>query len=320
MGKRSGTETVLGILDAFGTRRRWRQAELARHVGVERAALRRHMTEIAARFPLSSVKDHPDVFWEMASGWHPAGILLRRQDAAALVRVLARSPRCGERDLLLKRLLERQPNVPSPSHVEAPRLSAEEDLLLGVVEDAATKRVALKMKYFSQRSGDACERHVSIARVLPGPPSRFLAVCHRSGELRYFRVSNLARASLDSVEAFREANGREVDKRLRESVDGWFEPASGEVSFVVRSPESRWVARNLVAGMRGESLPDGSVRILASGSGLAAVARFVVGLGAAAQCETEVLSEAVRTLASGALARNVAGLRKRPAARIRASG
>lgn len=320
MGKRSGTETVLGILDAFGTRKRWRQAALAKHLGVEPPALRRHMTEIARLFPLTSVKDHPDVFWEMAPSWHPAGILLRREDAAALVRVLARSPRGHERELLLKRLLERQPKVPSPSRIEVARLSVEEDELLSIVEDAATKRIVLKMKYFSQRSGDSRERHASIARVLPGPPSRFLAVCHRSEELRYFRVSNLARATLDASEVFREANEREVEKRLRESVDGWFEPAEGEVSFVVRSPDSRWVGRNLVSGMRAESLEDGGIRVIASGSGLARAARFVVGLGAAAQCESAALGEAVRVLAMGALGGNGAVLRKRSATRIRASG
>lgn len=321
MGKRSGTETVLEILDAFASRRRWRQAELARHVGVEPAALRRHMTELAGKFPLTSVKDHPDVFWEMAAGWHPGGIMLRREDGAALVRILARSPRCPERDLLLKRLLDRQPNVPSPSRVDAAVLSPEESEMLTLVEEAASKQVPLLMRYYSQHAGDTTQRHASVARVLPGPPSRFLAVCHRSGELRYFRVSNIARASLDRGEPFREADRREVERRLAESVDGWFEPAHADVMFTVRAPEARWVARNLPRGMISVPAEDGAIRVTASGAGLAQAARFVVGLGEAAVPETPALAAAVSALAKGALANAAdAALHGRSARRIRAEG
>lgn len=318
MGRRSATETVLGILDAFGSRRRWRQADLAREVGVEPAALRRHMNELTSRFPLRSVKEHPDVFWVMDAGWHPAGIMLRREDAAALVRVLARSPRCAERDTLLKRLLDRQPNVPSPARVEASSLTPEESEMLTLVEEAVAKRVPLAMTYYSQRAGDTSRRHASVTLVLLGPPSRFLAVCHRSGDLRLFRVSNMARASLDRTEPFRDADQREVERRLRDSIDGWFEPVEGAVTFVVRAPEARWVARNLPTGMKSAAAEGGEIRVTASGAGLAQVARFVVGLGAAARPETRELAEAVAALAKGALANAESALHERSVSAIRA--
>src|SRR5205814_1411420 len=55
MGQRTSTESIVAIVQAFLAQRTWRQAELARHVGVQTPALRRRLNELARLgFPLTS--------------------------------------------------------------------------------------------------------------------------------------------------------------------------------------------------------------------------------------------------------------------------
>jgi hypothetical protein len=76
-------------------------------------------------------------------------------------------------------------------------------------------------------------------------------------------------------------------------------------SFFVRDPEAGWVVNNLLGGMRAEALRNG-VRVHVATSAIVRLARFVVGLGAAAKPETAVLAETVAELARGALAQAAA--------------
>src|SRR4051812_42452251 len=105
MGRRSSAETIVDILSAFVERHRWRQAELARHVGITSPALRKHLLELSALAPLTSTAAHPDVFWERPRDWHPAGAIVKGTDVAALVRLLGRTPRCKERSRMMRVLL-----------------------------------------------------------------------------------------------------------------------------------------------------------------------------------------------------------------------
>jgi hypothetical protein len=68
----------------------------------------------------------------------------------------------------------------------------------------------------------------------------------------------------------------------------------------VRNPEARWVKKNLLAGMTFERAGDG-IRVTVHTSALHRLARFVVGLGAAATPETPALAREVAALAQGAL-------------------
>ncbi len=216
-------------------------------------------------------------------------------------------------------LPQRDARLPDTSRVHPPALSIEESEFLPLVEDAVAKRQPLRMKYLSVRRGEADWRVASVARVMPGPPSRFLAVCHRSGELRAFRVGDIQAAHLDSNERFLESDSAEVERRARKSVDGWFNNKEGTVVFTVQADAARWVVRNLPEGMNAEPSGDGSLRVIASASGLEVVARFVVGLGASANCETPELERAVHALARGALGTDRAKpLDARSVARIRA--
>jgi predicted DNA-binding transcriptional regulator YafY len=304
MGRRSGTETAIEILRAFVARRRWRQAELAREVGITVPALRKHLTSWSTVVPLTSCTSHPDVFWELPRDWHPAGVLLDGRAVGDLVRILARAPKSADRDLLIALLLRRHPSAPTVSAIAATELESEEQQFLPIVEDAAARRRVLRMKYFSARRGETDWRDVSVARIYPSAPPRFVAFCHRARELRLFRVSNIASAHVGTSEEFIASDPRSLDKRERGHVDGWCDDGEqdGELVFFVAAPHDRWVRRNLRPGMRSESV-DGGLRVVAPPSGLVAVARFVVGLGGAARSETPSLDAAVRALAEGALAK-----------------
>ncbi len=177
----------------------------------------------------------------------------------------------------------------------------QEEQYLSVVEDSSA-RVALWMKYYTASRGDVGERHASVHRVHAGPPTRFIATCHRSGTLKTFRVDGILWARLDPNEPFRPASEAEVDAYDKASLDGFHEGGTPRsFSFVVRNPEARWVKNNLLPGMRAETFAGGE-RITLETTALGRLARFVVALGAAATPETPALAKAVVDLARGALA------------------
>ncbi len=302
MGRRSGTVTAIEILRAFIARRTWRQADLAREIDITVPALRKHLLSWSAAIPLTSTASHPDVFWELPRDWHPAGVLLDGRAVADLVRVLARAPKSVDRDALIALLFRRHPVAPTVSAIRAPELDAEEQQFLPIVEEAAARQAVLRMKYFSARRGETDWRDVSVARVYPASPPRFVAFCHRARAQRLFRVSNIASAHVGTREEFIASDPKELEKREHGQVDGWYDDGEpeGEVAFFVAAPHDRWVRRNLRAGMRAEPV-DGGLRVVAPSSGLVAAARFVVGLGEAARAETPSLDAAVRELAAGAL-------------------
>jgi hypothetical protein len=72
------------------------------------------------------------------------------------------------------------------------------------------------------------------------------------------------------------------------------------VAFHVDDPEARWVEHNLPDGLRGVRDATGLL-VEAETAGLLPVARFVVGLGAAARCHSPELEAKVHELARGAL-------------------
>jgi predicted DNA-binding transcriptional regulator YafY len=189
--------------------------------------------------------------------------------------------------------------------VAAREPSAPEAEFLERIEEAAAKRLALRCRYLSSRGRDAW-RHLSVQRIVPGPPVRLVAYCHRSERLKWFRVDNVAAAALDPDEPFVRAPVDQVEAMIRSSLDGFADQGPpARYSFLVRLPEARWVAKNLLDGMRAEEI-DGGIRVTVETTALPRLARYVVGLGGAARCETPALLEAVAELAQGAL-RSVAG-------------
>lgn len=305
MGKRSSTETIVEIVMAFLGNRTWSQAALADRVGISTEAVRRTLQEMSASgLPLEREEEPPHVMWSVPNGWFPGGVVLRAKDAEELLRQLARAPRTKRRDELMARILDASGSTTTASDargIESPRATEAEESFLPVVEDAAMRRKALRMAYFAANRGAVERRHVSVHRVMAGAAVRFVATCHRSGTLKWFRVNNVLAASLDDTEPYRACDVSEVDRLVRESVDGFHQGVEAqEERFVVRDPDARWVGRNLLDGMTSEPVA-GGIRVTVKTSAPQRVARYVVGLGGAASAETEGLATLVRELARGAL-------------------
>jgi len=294
----------------------WKQADLARHAGIASEAVKRRLEEMqAAGFPFEREVEHPHVYWSLPKNWIPGGVAVTGEDVLGLVRILLRTPESPVRDRLLERLL---PNIPdavrdaAADAVDAPSLTAREQKFLAIVEDAARTKATLRFDYYTASSGRDGARHASVHRVRVGPPARFVATCHRSGALKWFRVENvrdarLLDASVASAggEAYRPARESDVDAFIDESLDGFHANTDPEeLSFFVRSPEANWVARNLLPGMKLEDTV-GGIRVSAKTTARIVVARYVVGLGEAATPETPELAAAVADLARGALAQAV---------------
>lgn len=306
MGKKSGTETVVAIVQAFLRQRTWKQADLAREVGVQSPAVRKTLLELSERgFPLDAENEHPHVYWSVPSSWFPGGVAFGGKDVEALLRLLARSPKSDERDRLLDKILGTLPKkdtLTATVPVVTPVIGETEQRFLPPVEDAAARRTTLFFEYLTASAGNTSERHASVVRVVPGPPARFVAFCHRSEKLKWFRLKNVLRARLDAGVPFRPVPDDEIEAFVAASIDGFHAgDRSVRAEFFVRDPESRWVQRNLPAPMRVEPTA-GGVLVATETAALLPLARFVVGLGEAARPTTPELAELVRELARGALA------------------
>jgi len=310
MGSRGKFDTPLGILAALIEQRTVRQDELAKRLGVKAETLRKHLLALEAHgLPLERDTEGGHVYWSVPSEWGPGGLLLEGAEVGAIVKLLSRLPRGAERDRALDRLgaritsdvvgreaLERRLEV-----IASQRVADEEQRTTDLVEEAATRRTSLRMRYFSMVRGELAWRHVSVQRVMPHV--RFVGRCHRDDQLKWFRIANVVEASLDPNVPYRATPAAEVDAYVAASVGGFAtrEPTTEHV-FEVRAPESTWVIKNLPpASVEVVHLDRGAVRVTMKSAALALVARFVLGLGGAAVAVTPELRDAVRGLALRAL-------------------
>lgn len=306
MGQRSSTVTVVQLVQAFLERRTWTQKELAERLEMTTPAVREKLKELQAVFHLEREEDHPHVYWSVPKDWFPGGVVFSREQLPELLRHLLRLPQSKTRDSLLETVLRNLPKGGSahsmPVAVVPPTATKQEEDYLALIEDAAAQKRALWFRYFTASRGQMSIRHASVHRVVLGRPARFIATCHREDKLKWFRVENILSAHLDPNEAFRASETKAVDTFLRASVDGFNAGgAVAELSFVVREPEARWVQTNLLPTMKVQQLPNGRIRVTVETNAILQVARYVVGLGAAATAETPALAEAIEVLARGAL-------------------
>jgi predicted DNA-binding transcriptional regulator YafY len=306
MGKRSNTDTVVAILQALVKDRTCSQADLARRARVGSQVVRKHLEELVENgFPLERDGEPPQVLWSVPRGWFPGAVIFESETVPELLRQLSRLPRSTVRERLIRKILAAAPRpTPAPPGAPAvltPQRTESEETHLTLAEDAAMRRVTVELKYLTMGRDAAEWRHASVQSVVPGPPARFIAVCHRTGVLKWFRLDNVQRAHFDGSEPFRLADPAQVDTMLKESVDGFHQGGAIRCSFFVREPESRWVAHNLPVSMSPEPA-SGGTRFSTTTAGVLRLARFVVGLGAAARAETPELAAQVKELACGALA------------------
>jgi predicted DNA-binding transcriptional regulator YafY len=301
VGQRSPAESIAAIFQAFLSQRTWTQADLAREVGIQVPALKKHLAAMEVQgLPLQREEEHPHVYWSVPAHWFPGGVMFSREELTVLLRFLARAPQSPERDRLIEsavRSVSAGPGVAALTRVVQSSVEAEHTTM---IEDSAARGATLHCRYLSAK-GTESWRHLSVQRVLVGPPARFVAVCHRSERLKWFRVDNVLSARLDDTQPYRQARPEDLEALLLSSLDGFADHGPLLTHhFLVRTPESRWVAKNLLSGMTAEEV-DAGLRVTVSTTALPIIARFVVGLGGAARCETPLLAEAVAELASGAL-------------------
>jgi predicted DNA-binding transcriptional regulator YafY len=300
MGSMSEATTLARVLVAFLQQVTWSQAALAVELNLQPRTVKKHLEALeAAGVPFEVERDHPHVYWSVARDWFPSGVLLTQSNVESIARLLARLPRSTARESAMRRLLEALPrDVPvAPQDREDP-VSPE---VLNVLEEALVRRTPLRARYFSAHRGDSEDRALSIHRFQYGRHPRFVATCHRSRTLKWFRADRVERASLASDEPFLDPP-EDLERWLAESVEGYRSagPAERHACFV-RDPEARWVKRAAPEGARVEPAP-GGVRLVWHAAALEPLARFVVGLGEAARAETDALRAHVRALALGALA------------------
>lgn len=306
MGKRSSTVTVIELVQAFLEQRTWTQKALADRLEMTTPAVREKLKELETIFRLEREEEHPHVYWSVPRDWFPGGVVFTRAQLPELLRHLVRLPKSKGRDALLETVLRNLPrdvNVQDlPGAVVPEAASKQEDDYLAVIEDAAAHKKSLLFRYFTASRGQMSMRHASVHRVVLGRPARFIATCHREDKLKWFRVENILSANLDAHEPYRSSNAKAVEAFHRASVEGFNAGgAVAELSFVVREPEARWVQTNLLPTMKLQTLSNGRIRVTVETNAILQVARYVVGLGAAAIAEQPALAEAIEVLARGAL-------------------
>jgi len=304
MGRKTGSESAVALIGCFLEREgTWAQAALARRVGLTVASVRRKLVELQeAGVPLEREGEPPQVYWSVPKkGWLPGTIRLEEGEVADLMRL----PKSAKRSQLLARVLERYVGnkaAPAENVVVAPALGDAQEQWLTLVEDAASRGEALEMRYVSASRGAVETRKVSPHRVVMEGHTRFVATCHTSGALKWFRVDRITYAKLAGAGEARRAAEAAVDELLATSVNGFRGPEeASEVRFRVRDPEARWVEGNLPSPLVATK-EAGELVVTGRTAALLQVARFVAGLGAAATCESPELRAVVRDLAEGALA------------------
>jgi predicted DNA-binding transcriptional regulator YafY len=313
MGSRDNYETVTRVIQAFAGCRTWKQAELAKHVGIQARALRRLLLSLReSGMPLDKDEEHPHVYWSVPPHWFPGGVIFVIEDWQVLVHAVLRIADPKRRQKLLGRLLAgRRALIPAASGVErlnqavaAAPLTAEEHEMLLLVEQSLLEQVPLSIQYYSASRGELARRVISPQKLITEPHGRIAAFCHINKQLRWFRLDNIQRGHLERGQPRQEAQPEELDAFLASSVDGFRDGSEEKLAFRVRSPESSWVKGNLLPGMSIDQDAGGEgLRVVARG-GMLVVARYIAGLGGLAVAEGEALKSLVRQLAEAAARAN----------------
>jgi predicted DNA-binding transcriptional regulator YafY len=309
MGQRTATETLFGIVAAFVERSTWSQAELARRLETKPETIRKQLGELqAGGFKLEREEEHPHVFWSVPKNWLPGVLHFKAEEAGDLLRLLGRAPSGALRTRVLEVVISRLRNFGKQSPpsddtgVRSASVGEEEERWLEVFEDAIQKKSAIKLRYFAASRRNESWRHISPHRVDLSPRACVVATCHKSQQLRRFRLSNVLEAKLDPSESFRALAADGLAAFDADSLGGFHHDGPRvRCVFFVTDPDAAWVSRNLPDERITLETTNGGTRFSTETSGVQILARYVVGLGAVATCETPELGAAVAALAQGAL-------------------
>jgi len=268
--------------------------------------VRKKLIELqSAGMPLERSDEPPQVYWSVPRKWLPSAVQLDPAEVGELLRLLARLPNSATRNRIVERVVQgRLRTSVRPSAVVPPAQDEHEEQWLSFVEDAARRGEVLAFRYYTATRGAMESREASPHAVLVGPPARFIATCHRSGTLKWFRVDRMHGARLTGAGAARKVEAAALAEALRTSVNGFRDGTSAtEARFFVSDPDARWVAGNLPAPLAAEHAA-GGIRVTGATAALVQVARFVVGLGASARAESPELRALCAEMARGSLKAN----------------
>lgn len=300
MGRRTPTESIVRIFRAFRSRKTWTQAELASDVGIDVRALRTRLDELQVEgMPLHRDDEPPHVYWSVPKDWFPGGPTDRERED--ILHLLWHSPSSPRRNRALRALLGGlQGTDTHESTIVVAEAPAEEEMFLPVIEETANL-TAVRLRFYSRKRKVIETRHISVHKVVAGPPASLVATCHRSGRIQWFRIDNVSGVEPDRSEPFRKASRAEIERFLRESADRFHadEPTEEHV-FFVREPDSEWVQKNLIKPMVFVSV-EGGIRVTARAAGAARIARYVASLGGSAVAESQRLAASVLEIAQGTL-------------------
>lgn len=263
MGARSKTETALRVLAALLEQRTWKQAELARHVGVETQTVKRCMEELeAAGVPLESQKDHPHVYWSVPKSWLPHGVTLPRELLVDMLRRVARSAMPGEHDRLLAHLVLATPELREMvTRVQAAHVAdgtGFSSTVMAALEDACDSHAVVLM-YRKSRRAPLESRVCSPARFVDRH-QHLLVRCHVTGLSRRFRLNRIEQVHPVPDELYRPLTDDEVTQQLAGAVDGFRAPGDlVDVRFRLmgRPAEVGWMVEDLPEDLNVEDLPHG---------------------------------------------------------------
>lgn len=289
------------------------QAELQRLCGVGPKAVRNAILALMeAGLPLEHEKDHPHVYWSLPRSYRLGRAADGLANADLLARLVARLPRAADRERALSRLWA-PPVRPTVEPSSAVQDIADEDLR--VIEESIVTQAPVRVGYFTASRGRQAVRVLSVQRISYGPPTRFVAHCHTTHSLKWFRADRCTSPAAIHSETYRQVARVDVERFVHESLDGFHgsTPPTACV-LVVREPEAAWAARALPQGASAVAEPiDGGVRIEIHTSAIDVLARFVVGLGDAVELVgPAVLEERVGEILRGARASQKARLNTQP--------
>lgn len=306
MGRRTGTETIAHLVVAFLQQATWRQKELEGICGVGARPIRRALLDLAAAgVPLEREEDSPHVFWSVPAGWPGQGARaggLDGLDVSAVARLVARLPRSQARERALAKLVAPAFGLAAVPNVQEDRVR---DQILHVLEDGVRQRVPVLMGYYSASRDADSVRTASVQRIVYGDHPRFIAHCHTSSRLKWFRADRVKSARLEAAGAFQAVEDAEVMAFVRESMDGFrSDTAAMTCELVIRPREARWALPHMPYDPQSAlvtSTPEGAHVVLRTAA-LEVLARYLVGLGNAVRViAPERLRELVVGLARGAL-------------------
>ncbi len=322
MGRRTGTETIAKLFVAFLQQATWSQKDLERRCGVGVRAIRKALLDLQeAGVPLEREEDPPQVYWSVPRDWPAPGARLagiEGVEADTVARLVARLPKSREREAVLAKLvppvLGRAHAASAPGAIVLKPNAAEErvrEQVFSALERGLAERVPVRMGYFSAKSGRDSLRTVSVQHIAYGDRPRFVAYCHSTDSLRWFRADRVRTAKLEpagAAPAYRAVDPEALAAYIAESMDGFRgHGAAVTCEVVIRADEARWALAHMPydadsALVTNEA--EGS-RVVLRTAGLEVLARYLVGLGEAARVlSPPELRDRVLHLARGALHAN----------------